>query len=753
MNPLRRMRLEVLLLSELAIAAFCVSQRSIGLFLLAGGLAALSWYVVEGPRARIMPRWLNRTLMSAIVAYSAWDWFASPDPAGALSVLGRFAMWLAVLKLYEVRRARDDAQLLALSAVLVVSGTLHTADLLFAVLLFVYCLEAVRVAMLVQLRVVRESSNVPGGPVAGRRFPAQLRGTAWLTSVGAIGVAMVVFVLFPRRLDPQGDRLVGATPVSGFVEEVDLFSGDRINESRREVLSVRWLDRAGESLEFSKPMLLRGSVMSDYLPASHRWTVAPGARRTRTVTVRSDLEMTPLSLPPVRPRSETYRQQVNMKSIVSDVVFAALNPIGISAGERRSFAFDVESFVIRELGLERVSRLQQYEVQIEPFPGPDTLAPLFGANGALIPPLPDFPVARIREIAEAALAEQNPPNLPPAAAAAVDPAQRWVRNRIISRTLETWLRDGGRFAYTTDLSSFVRTLDEDPIVSFLDRQRFGHCEYFASALTALCQSVGVDARLVTGYIAMEWDPSTAQYVVRESHAHAWVEVRLGGYYWSPLDPTPTESLEAMAAMRRSWLDDWRWVYDRVDLFWNSRIVSYDGFVQASLADRLAQAWSDRLGGLTEGFRRRFDSMTSGLRLGSAAATWVGAIVVMLAAGLAALTITLGRRRWIRRRAGLPRAAPRGDVAAAELLIEAMEAWARAGWVRPAWQPPRSFLASLPVSSVDAIADTRALIDLYYRVRFAGSPAGVTELRRSRLRLKRLRESLSSGPLGMTGAAV
>jgi transglutaminase-like putative cysteine protease len=758
MKPLRRVRLELLVLAEIAIAAFCVSQRSIGMFLLAGGLGALSWYVTQGPRGRTLPRWAANVLTVLIFAESGWSWLINPDPSEAMTLLGRFAMWLSVLKLYERRSPRDDAQLLALSAVLVVAGALHTVDLLFAILLLIYGIGTIRVAMLLQLvSTQREGSTDGTERVAGRRFPSQLRRTVALTAIGSTLLAMVVFVVFPRRLeaDPRRGGVTG-TPVSGFAEEVDLFAGERISESRREVFSVRWLDRAGESVRFPQPLLLRGSVMSDYVPETSRWTSSSSRSRMRTVTVRPDLAMTPLSLPPVRPRSETYRQQVVMRSMATDTVFAAFAPIGLSAPDRRSFGIDLSTLIVREIGIERLSRLQSYEVQIEPFPGPETLEPLLGEIGARIPPLPDFPVAGIREIAESILAERSGDpdlaDLPDEAAAAADPEVRWDRNRRISRVLLAWLRDEGRFFYTTDLGEFVRFDGEDPIESFLVRHRFGHCEYFASALAALCRSVGVDARLVTGFIAMEWDEGLAHYVVRESNAHAWVEVRTGRYLWNALDPTPGSDLEALAASRRSWLDEWRWIYDRIELFWNSRIVSYDGAVQASLADRVARGWSDAAEEAIESATERLRETTRQFELGAAALPWVGAILLGVATAIAAATLAIGRRRRLRREAALPSGAGRRLLAIAEIHLEAMRLWSRAGWDRPHWEPPRRFLASLPRELDDAVTHTRAIVDLYYRARFGEREAGTVELRRATLRLRLLRRRLSVRGQGVSVAS-
>jgi transglutaminase-like putative cysteine protease len=738
----RRVRLEVLILAVLAIAAFCVSQRSFGMFLFASGLAILSWYVTEGPRGRRLPKWLSLATLGVIVANACWEWFLRPDPSEAMSILGRFSMWLTVLKLYESRGARDDAQLLALTAVLVISGTLETIDLLFAVLLVAYGLDVMRVAMLIELASVAASASVgsaaDGGPASGRRFTRSLRRTVGFTLAGATVTAMVVFAVFPRRLDADPRRPFGGGPVSGFVDEVDLFSGERITESRREVFSVRWIDRQGESVRFPQPMLLRGAVMDRYQVVSNRWIPARGPSQARTVTVREDLPMTPLSIPSVRPRSETYRQQVEMRSMSTATAFAAFAPIGVHTEERRTFAIDERTLVVREIGLDQVSRLQSYEVQIEPYPGPETLAPLLGRRGGAVPSLPEFPIPEIREIALELLSDLVDGELPTADQARADPEVRWERNRIVSRAFASWLQDTARFRYTTDLRDFIRLDGEDPIVAFLQRHRFGHCEYFASALVALCRSVGVDARLVTGFVAMEWDPGTRQYLVRESNAHAWVEVRTGRFLWSSIDPTPPESLESIASSGRGWFDRFRWIYDRAELFWSSRVISYDGAVQASLAERLGREFEgagDRVAAWLDDGRSR---LAQRLSLGRTATVWFLAVSATLMAGAAAGALVLRRRRRVRRRSGLPRSAPAASLEAASVHLETMDLWDRAGLAPASWQPPRAFLQSLGASWSEAVALSLPIVDLHYRSRFAGEVPTSTQLGDVRQRLERLR---------------
>ena len=76
---------------------------------------------------------------------------------------------------------------------------------------------------------------------------------------------------------------------------------------------------------------------------------------------------------------------------------------------------------------------------------------------------------------------------------------------------------------------------------FLQDVREGHCEYYASALALMLRSGGVPTRMVTGYRVAERNPIGGYAIVRERHAHAWVEAFLPGEGWVTLDGTPMAS--------------------------------------------------------------------------------------------------------------------------------------------------------------------------------------------------------------------
>lgn len=91
-------------------------------------------------------------------------------------------------------------------------------------------------------------------------------------------------------------------------------------------------------------------------------------------------------------------------------------------------------------------------------------------------------------------------------------------------------------------NGFVYTLNppalpgRDQIDDLLFGTRRGFCAHFAGALTYMLRRAGLPARVVTGYLGGEVDPSGEFVSVYQFNAHAWVEVWLQGR-WQRIDPT------------------------------------------------------------------------------------------------------------------------------------------------------------------------------------------------------------------------
>ncbi|MFP4307561.1 MAG: DUF3488 and DUF4129 domain-containing transglutaminase family protein [Desulfococcaceae bacterium] len=169
-------------------------------------------------------------------------------------------------------------------------------------------------------------------------------------------------------------------------------------------------------------------------------------------------------------------------------------------------------------------------------------------------------------------------------------------------------------------NSFFYTLEPpalgaNTVDDFLFETRRGYCEHYASAFAFLMRAAGVPARVVGGYLGGKINPYAEYLIVRQSDAHAWVEVHLPETGWTRVDPTsavaPERLLEGVQEalspedlarlfsmpdlgpitdMLRSM--DFGW--DAVNAFWLLWVMSYTAEDQAGLLSRLGIDTDDML---------------------------------------------------------------------------------------------------------------------------------------------------------------
>jgi transglutaminase-like putative cysteine protease len=108
--------------------------------------------------------------------------------------------------------------------------------------------------------------------------------------------------------------------------------------------------------------------------------------------------------------------------------------------------------------------------------------------------------------------------------------------------LQHWFRDSGEFTYSLDVSTGHGAL---VLADWLDdpespNYRTGYCEQFAASMAVLGRVLGIPSRVVWGFT-----PGTTTDVdgievieVRDTNAHAWVEMWMDGFGWVRFDPTP-----------------------------------------------------------------------------------------------------------------------------------------------------------------------------------------------------------------------
>jgi len=158
-----------------------------------------------------------------------------------------------------------------------------------------------------------------------------------------------------------------------------------------------------------------------------------------------------------------------------------------------------------------------------------------------------------------------------------------------AREVESWLKNSRSYSLESRIPEGQAS---DPLLRWLFSEQPGHCELFAGSMILMCRAAGIPARMVVGFSGAEWNRFEGYLLVRNSNAHAWVEVFDGQNQWVRFDPTPGDNMslplaqlaqlseenrqENTALRWRLWLDSWK-------MAWYRRVIDFNSEEQQSLA--------------------------------------------------------------------------------------------------------------------------------------------------------------------------
>jgi protein-glutamine gamma-glutamyltransferase len=653
--------------------------------------------------------------------------------------LAHFMGIVCVCKLLQRRTLRDHAHLFVLSLLMLVVGAIVSAGLIFPAALAVFL--TVGLSGLIRFHLLLEAARAAGGEDAALAgaddacggavstlLPTALAGTCGLI----IGAG--VFILCPRvgagvlgRFEPPVP--IGGPVITGLSPALNFNTIGPIQESQRPVMRVQI--GAGDSAPMQLPggPYFRGGVLSQYHRVALRlgpiweWQrfpveasepyravlrkTAPGGRIALLGGVSEDALLV-----------QTYWLETNEANSIQQLFacFPAVNIefegqapdevkkwvedqiLQVQRPPTRLMRYTVRSS-LRQLTAAAALRAEREETQ----------APLDPPVIVPSPPLPraaemDELIARLRR-------GLGPLDVP--------------QNRLFFlQRVRDYLRSA-EFTYTLQPPP-VRA-GKEPIGEFLFTTRRGHCEYFASAMAVLAQLAGVPARVACGYRGGDYNPVGDFYVVRQKHAHSWVETYIPGMDWVSFDPTP--SAERGGRLRADWLGGSKYL-DYFQFLWGNAVVSYDADQRRELFARFT-AWLLRpvrseatiIGGLSA-FVRELFGWRLDLNWRQRSVYWLFTLLVLAACGLLAFVATglcksLARclREWYarRRQLGLP-----SELRFYEQFVARL---ARLGLSRRPDQTPFEFAAEA-ARKLPACGDAEFLVATYYEACYGGrSPGG------------------------------
>ena len=765
MYDIRQFKPTLYALILIGIAAFGLASESVGVWLLATLAVVLNAWLVRTKRFVPMPRLLANVVTVGCMLYIAREVLVSSAPP--VFVIGQFLVLLQLVKLWEQRANRDFAQLLVLSLLLVVASAINTVSMWFGLLLVGYLFLSLYCCLLFHLKAETDAAKAAFPLPEEKITPAALRRdqrhlsrsmrrlTGFVATV-AVALAVVVFLAFPRGGSNMfaGMQLRSAQTLSGFSDQVNFEQVARITQNDRVVAHVE-LSRNGVPVTAAQqPLLLRGVTLDVYNSDTRSRTISRWMRSPRGNDDRFEgldrgvsLDLAAMTRPP--PGADEWQQKIYLLPTGTNVLFALGGPVSFTPTSRdaklrispsdgalqlleplqQPIHYEVVSTNLlgRARDPEEVRKQQEQRRSSGRWrreSGDDGRGPrAIGPTRSVIPPevaayarKPE--VGGIDENGDVPLVTRRAQNPAPAA-----PGQGHALDEQIARNIERHLQSN--FAYTLDLTDSPREAGEDPLVAFLTRFKKGHCEYFAGAMALMCQSLDMQARVVVGFKTDEYNDFSNQFIVRQAHAHAWVEV-LTANGWQTFDPTsgrdPRDGGGTAGVLRQM-----KHFLDYLQFTYANSIIAYDNDQRENLLHELESRMlntavrGDLMFGRLRGSMKDFVGSTSFWNLSSKA---IGTVLTLTVVALVGFVGWFLWERWmLRRRAariGL-KALPRDDQKRLARQLgfydDLLRLLGRHGIARPPHQTPMEFSRSLMFLPNHAYETVRRLTGVFYRVRY------------------------------------
>ena len=601
-----------------------------------------------------VPTVVWKLAVPAIIVAAGADFYFNPE---TLPVLIRLAILLVLYRAIAYRGKREDLQLIVLGLFLVVVAGVLTVSLGFAFLLLLFTACALGFLFVITLIDASEPSGVAALPTAGEapawarlgwtrvftrlRLVADWRllGFASALFVGVIGVSVLLFLLIPRFEIASGfflDKYITRKTRTGFTETLRF--GDVSELSKDESVALR------ADLSGSGPLLVtpywRLVVLDEYSPQGFKISTS----------LKNDMIRTQRTVQLLRGRSGGARAGA----------VGGHWTIYVEPGVSRFLPLPGSFSLLRLREIQPVQTSSAFRLaalRVEPM----TMTAFQLEGVELGAPVADVMTARVLERGAAGSARDSTgENLRLSLRGPQGDSNRAILEPILreitrgerltpsefAQRAADWLQT--KHAYS--LSVRVPRGEGDDIVRWLDSNEPGFCEYFAAGLTVLARAAGHPARVIAGFRGGTRNAFENYYMVKNSDAHAWVEVYDGTSAWLRYDPTPGSGTrtgdDALRALQLVQDSSWSARFDSLRVIWYRRIVSFDSRQQVEMMDQVKTFTTDsgtRLRAAFEVFGQRlrnwltapWDKARIGRAIGTAAASL--ALLWALVSGL--------RRGW------------------------------------------------------------------------------------------------------------
>ncbi len=423
------------------------------------------------------------------------------------------------IKSFDIKEPWDSLQVFFMSLIQVMLASELTSSLFFGVVFIVFMILIVFSLFYAHLLLTGR-----------QRMRGYLRDAVMIT-LFTTALSLFFFPTLPRLKSSIWGKSIGHGIKTGFSEKVKLGGLQELKIDDTPVL------RASITPPLREPPYWRGITFEFY--ENNTWhDIGLGKNNFTSNEGRFEIGRSPKGM--------TYKGEFILEPLETEFIFIPGRLRSLETASKRLIGYEDGAFSIPFKKGKRLRYLAEFDLS-SPAPTENDYVYLQLPSGT----------ERIRDLTMRITKDASTPELK-------------------AEKIESYLKSN----YTYSLSVPPPPLGASPIEGFLFHSRRGYCEYYASAMVLMLRSIGIPARVVSGYLGGEYNRYGGYYIIRQSDAHTWVEAFVAGR-WRRFDPTPSVSFTEKTSLFL--------VFDYLKLKWERYIVGFSRMDQRVLAITLFNA--------------------------------------------------------------------------------------------------------------------------------------------------------------------
>ncbi len=611
-------------------------------------------------------------LLGFIINYIAFDHNLMSSGAAFLALM-------VALKLFDLRGVRDHLLLYVLVFLEIIIAAASTVSPAFFAILAAFVITSIWAMVLFNIRRDYEQWNGKNKVITQRGLlsPSFFLYTVAITTFSLVMTLMLFFII-PRIssgfLERENKNI---SSVPGFADQLTLGSIGRGKGSSKIVMRIEFPKTSGPPIN----MYIKGTTLDNY--DGRNWRRSKNEKRKIKQHKNNEF------LSNNEAKGRTFNQLIMLEPLNTNILFAATPWSRISGNFKALETDDSGTLYMENKPFSRTT----YSVW----------SGLDGREKA------ELKTAELKRYLQLPRPDQEDSKEIQAFATELIADEKTEYGA--ARKIEDHLRHNYRYTLNPEKGA-----GKTPLSDFLFHAKEGFCEQYATSMVIMLRTLGIPARVVTGYVQGQWNDFGNYLLMRQQDTHSWVEAYMPYNYsknkirpldkaaiqmaWIRFDPTASQGRVSPVKSSRLalYIDALKWR-------WTRNIVNYTMDDQIETAITLQQRTSQ----LSKWFKSILEQLPSLKDKAAKSGQTLPLVIALILIGAAFLIVVINRGK-----AGTTIKTP-------AFYLEMLKILKKKGIEKSKFETPLEFALRLDDRAVDKITE------LFQTRRYRETPLSTKEL--------------------------